>query len=62
MRIKYTYWVEMGWYVGYLDKYPDFRTQAKTLDDLERRLETFFSSLQKSSLSNNRRHRHLDVA
>jgi hypothetical protein len=52
----------MGWYVGHLDIYPEFKAQAKTLEELEHRLETFFTSLQKTSLSNNRRHGRLDVA
>jgi chromatin segregation and condensation protein Rec8/ScpA/Scc1 (kleisin family) len=52
----------MEWYVGHLDRYPEFRTQAKTLDELERRLQTFYTSLQKTNPSDNRRHGRLDVA
>jgi predicted RNase H-like HicB family nuclease len=33
--IKFVYWEEEGWYLGYLQDYPDYRTQGETLDDLK---------------------------
>jgi hypothetical protein len=62
MKVKYTYWMDMGWYVGYLDKYPEFRTQAATIESLKHRLLTFYDSIKKSGLAYNRRHGRLEVA
>ena len=39
MAIPYTYWKEpSGFYLGYMNDYPDNWTQGKTLDELERML------------------------
>jgi hypothetical protein len=54
--------MDMGWYVGYLDKYPEFRTQATTIEDLKHRLQVFYDSVRNSGLSYNRRHGRLEVA
>jgi len=35
MIIKFTYWEEDGWFVGYLNDYPDTWTQGEDLDDLK---------------------------
>jgi predicted RNase H-like HicB family nuclease len=46
MKAKFTYWKEPdGWYLGYLNSYPDHWTQGKDLEDLKAQLrdlhETF---------------------
>ena len=39
MDIAYTYWeADDGWYVGYLNDYPDHLTQGKDLLELEEML------------------------
>ena len=39
MEIDFTYWKEAsGWYLGYLNEYPDHWTQGETLDDLKEHL------------------------
>jgi predicted RNase H-like HicB family nuclease len=39
MELSYTYWQEKdGWYLGYLNDYPDHWTQGKTLAELEEML------------------------
>ena len=39
MKAKFTYWKEPdGWYLGYLNSYPDHWTQGKDLEDLKAHL------------------------
>ena len=39
MELQYTYWLEKdGWFLGYLNNYPDHWTQGKTLKELEEML------------------------
>jgi hypothetical protein len=40
--IKFVYWEEEGWYLGYLQDYPDYRTQGETLDDLKEHLRDLY--------------------
>ena len=37
--IKFVYWEDDGWYLGYLQDYPDYWTQGETLDDLKEHLK-----------------------
>jgi predicted RNase H-like HicB family nuclease len=39
MELQYTYWQEEdGWFLGYLNDYPDRWTQGKTVKELEEML------------------------
>jgi predicted RNase H-like HicB family nuclease len=43
MELKYTYWQEEdGWFLGYLDDYPDHWTQGKSLEELEEMLTDLY--------------------
>jgi predicted RNase H-like HicB family nuclease len=33
--IEFVYWEDDGWYIGYLQDYPDYWTQGENLDDLK---------------------------
>lgn len=32
---EYTFWQDGPMYIGYLDEYPDYRTQGETADELK---------------------------
>ena len=39
MKLQYTYWQEKdGWFLGYLNDYPNHWTQGKTIEELEEML------------------------
>jgi predicted RNase H-like HicB family nuclease len=39
MTLEYTYWKEDdGWFLGYLNDYPEHWTQGKTVEELEEML------------------------
>jgi len=43
MELQYTYWQEKdGWFLGYLNDYPDHWTQGKTLAELEEMLADLY--------------------
>jgi predicted RNase H-like HicB family nuclease len=46
MELKYTYWKDESWYLGYLDEYPDNWTQGKTLPELEEMLADLYEILK----------------
>lgn len=35
MHVKFTYWQEDGWFLGYLNDFPDTWTQGEDLEDLK---------------------------
>jgi hypothetical protein len=43
MELPYTYWQNDGWYLGYLDDYPDHITQGKDLKELEEMLKSLYA-------------------
>jgi predicted RNase H-like HicB family nuclease len=43
MKLDYTYWQEKdGWYLGYLNDYPDHWTQGKSIPELEDMLKDLY--------------------
>lgn len=47
MDVSYTYWeADDGWFVGYLDNYPDHLTQGHDLADLEEMLADVYKIRQ----------------
>jgi hypothetical protein len=43
--VKYVYWEEDGAWLGYLQDFPDYRTQGGTLDDLKEHLRDLYADL-----------------
>lgn len=43
--IKFTYYQESDIWVGWLEEYPDYRTQGTTLDDLKENLRDIYDDL-----------------
>jgi predicted RNase H-like HicB family nuclease len=47
MELDYTYWQEKdGWYLGYLNAYPDHWTQGMTISELEEMLRDLYELAQ----------------
>lgn len=60
--LGYTYWKDDAHYVGYLDDYPDYWTQAETEDELKKNLIELFQDLSSGVIPHVRRHAELEVA
>ena len=43
--VKFVYWEEDGSCIGYLQDYPDYRTQGETLDDLKEHLKDLYQHI-----------------
>ncbi len=41
--VKYVFWEEDGAWLGYLQDFPDYRTQGETLEDLEEHLRDLYA-------------------
>ena len=51
MELQYTYWQESdGWFLGYLNDYPDHWTQGKTISELEEMLLDLYDLEQEVTL------------
>ena len=61
-KTGFTYWQDGGFWVGYLDEYPDYLTQGISLDDLKEHLADLHRELASGVIPNVRRHAELEVA
>jgi predicted RNase H-like HicB family nuclease len=49
MELNYTYWQEKdGWYLGFLDEYPEYWTQGKDINELEEMLIDIYKNEQEA--------------
>lgn len=64
--LSYTYWRSddpaAGAYLGYLDDYPEYITQGKSLADLQAHLRDIHHEITSGNLPGLRRHGELQVA
>jgi predicted RNase H-like HicB family nuclease len=45
MDLKYTYWEDDGWFVGFLNDYPGQETQGRTQAELEDMLRSLYEDI-----------------
>ncbi|GAK57952.1 hypothetical protein U27_04924 [Candidatus Vecturithrix granuli] len=43
--IKFVYWQDKDFWLGYLQDYPDFMTQGQTLEELRENLKDIFAEI-----------------
>ena len=60
--IKYVYWQEDDIWIGYLEEYPDYWTQGKTLKELEENLKDLFEDFSGGAIPCVRKVAELKVA
>ena len=60
--VKYVYWQEDGFWIGYLQDYPDYRTQGETLADLKDHLRDLYRDLSTGVVSGVRKVEELVVS
>lgn len=59
---KYVYWQDEAMWLGYLEEYPDYRTQGETKEELEESLRDIYSGLTSASIPCVRGVAQLEVA
>ncbi len=62
MTIKYIYWKDGAFWLGYLEDYPDYMTQGTSLQELKINLKDLYSDLTSGELPNVRKKGELEVA
>ncbi len=58
---KFIYYQENDMWVGWLEEYPDYRTQGLTLDELKKNLKDIYEELGAGKIPHVRRHGELVV-
>ena len=43
--IRYVYWQDEDMWLGYLEEYPDYMTQAESLEELQENLKDLYQEL-----------------
>ena len=61
-RLKYVYWQDEGMWLGYLEEYPDYMTQGKSLEELQDNLRDIYKELTSRSIPHVRRVAELQVS
>ncbi|MDD5189873.1 MAG: hypothetical protein PHE50_02390 [Dehalococcoidales bacterium] len=49
-KIKFVFYQENDLWVGWLDEYPDYRTQGTTLDELKEHLKDIYEDLNNGKI------------
>lgn len=47
---SFTYWEEDGYWIGYLNEFPDYKTQGKSLDELKDNLIDIYQDLTSGTI------------
>jgi hypothetical protein len=62
IALKYTFEIEDGFYIGYLDNYPEFPTQGEDMRDFEANLIDIYEMIQDGTLNAQQKHGVLEIA
>lgn len=60
--VRIIYWEDDGSWLGYLEEYPDYRTQGETLDDLREHLRDLYQDLTRGVIPGIRRAEELVIS
>ena len=44
-KVKYVYYIEDEYYIGFLEEFPDYRTQGENIEELKRNLTEIHNDL-----------------
>jgi len=50
MEMRYSWWKEDDFYLGYIDEYPQYPTQGESLADLENGLKEIYKWIEDGTL------------
>ena len=60
--LRYVYWQDGEFWLGYLEEFPDYLTQGQSLDDLREHLKDVYRDLASGEIPSVRRVAELEVA
>ena len=50
MELNYSWWMEDGFYLGYIDEFPQYPTQGESIEDLENGLKEIYGWIKDGTL------------
>ncbi|MFA5044139.1 MAG: type II toxin-antitoxin system HicB family antitoxin [Kiritimatiellia bacterium] len=50
--IRYVYWQDGDMWLGYLEEYPDYRTQGETFEELQENLKDIYADITSNAIPN----------
>jgi hypothetical protein len=60
--IRYVYWQDDDMWLGYLEEFPDYMTQGKTVRELQENLKDLYDDLTSGKIPGVRRVAKLEIA
>ena len=60
--LRYVYWQDDQFWLGYLEEYPDYMTQGESLEDLREHLRDLYADLSSGQITAVRKVAELEVA
>jgi len=60
--LRYVYWQDQGFWIGYLEEFPDYLTQGDSMDDLQNHLKDLYRDLVSGEIPSVRRVAELEIA
>lgn len=58
----YIYWQDEGMWLGYLEEYPDYMTQGKSIEELQDNLKDIYKELTSGTIPHVRKVAELQVS
>jgi predicted RNase H-like HicB family nuclease len=49
-KISYTFWQDENWFLGYLNDYPDYKTQAESKEELIENLQDLLADIESDEI------------
>ncbi len=62
MKLKFIYWKDDYYWLGYLEEYPDYMTQGESFEDLKENLKDIYTELESGTIPSIRKAGELEVA
>ena len=62
MTVKMVYWQDGGFWLGYLEEFPDYLTQGETLDEFKENLRDIYKEVTSGQIPGIRRVAELEIA
>jgi predicted RNase H-like HicB family nuclease len=62
MQIGYTYKQDGKFLIGHIDEYPEYPTQAFSIDELETNLQDIYEMINKGELETSSKHGVMELA
>jgi len=61
-KVKFVYWQDDKWWLGYIEEYPDYITQGESFEELKENLRDIYKDLSMGKIPCVRKVAELEVA